>query len=145
MSAVFEYFAANDDATAAAALELPSLGALGTLEAKGIEPAVQLGTLEALLTGRTYDEVTEDARHAKLVAATPECEAVVVTLSDGLTRALAAGEPEVFARVAEQWARTDEFDGEADTEGLTVLLEDFCALARQALQCGRRLYCRCVV
>ncbi|MCP2334703.1 hypothetical protein [Actinomadura rupiterrae] len=145
MSAVFEYFAADDDATAAAALELPSLCALGTLEAKGIEPAVQLGTLEALLTGRSYDEVTGDARQAKLVAATPECEAVVVTLSDGLTRALAAGEPELFEKIAEQWAQTDEFDGHSDTEALAVFLEDFCALARQALQCRRRLYCRCVV
>ncbi|WP_026416072.1 hypothetical protein [Actinomadura oligospora] len=145
MGAVFEYFAAADDATAAAALELPSLCALGALDVKGIEPAVQLGTLEALLTERSYEEVSSDGRWAKLVASTPGHEVCVVTLSDGLTRALAAGEPEAFAQAAEQWARTEEFDERADTAVLTEFLVDLCALARQALQRDRRLYCRFVV
>ena len=39
-----------------------SLEVYDTLSVKGIDPLVQLGTLEEVLTGRSYDEIVEDPR-----------------------------------------------------------------------------------
>ena len=57
MGVLYDYFAASSDEVAAAVIELPGgPGAAGrsfdTITGNGVDPVVQMGTLEALLTGR---------------------------------------------------------------------------------------------
>ncbi|GAA3757932.1 hypothetical protein [Micromonospora maritima] len=66
MGILCDYFSAPDDEAAAAVADVPGGPGsapdpgLEVVELKGIQPTVQLGTLEALLTGRDYDAVTEN-------------------------------------------------------------------------------------
>ncbi|BCJ48178.1 hypothetical protein GCM10010168_25380 [Actinoplanes ianthinogenes] len=135
-----DYFTAPDDADAARVL--PGSGgpaALGfdTVPVKGIDPAVNLGTLEAILTGRSYEEVSAASRQCRPVTGT-DAEAFVVTVTDTLRDALAAGEP--LQRAAGAWAATEEMAG-ADPALLAGALEELAALARRALDRGHHLYC----
>lgn len=57
----------------------PDLVVHDTLSVKGIDPVVQLGTLEELLTGRPYDEVVDDPRSGHNLAMRDGGERLVVT------------------------------------------------------------------
>lgn len=59
MGLISEYFVASTDA-AAALIDVDSIPS-HAVHGGGIEPVVHLGTLEELLTGRTFDEILEDA------------------------------------------------------------------------------------
>jgi hypothetical protein len=107
----------------------------------GIDPVVQLGTLEGLLTGRPYDEVAADPRSGHDLAVRNGGERVVVTVTDSLTTALANANDEALERVAEPWSQTEEFWGAADPAELTVFLKDLSRVATRAQQGGRQLYC----
>jgi hypothetical protein len=122
---------ANDEA-------LPSYD---TLSVKGIDPLVQLGTLEECLTGRSYDDVIEDPRSGKSIASADGGERLVLTITDSLAAALAGASDERLSEVAVPWSQTEEFWGEADPEELAEFLRDFAALARRAEGVGQRLYC----
>ena len=56
----------------------PSLVAFHTVSATGIDPVVQISTLEALLTGRAYDDVVADPRSGHAIEVRDEGERVVV-------------------------------------------------------------------
>ncbi len=60
-----------------------------TVADTGIDPAVQGGTLEELLTGRPYDEIEQDPRWGKSLAVRDGGERLVLTLTDSLIDALA--------------------------------------------------------
>ena len=113
---------------------------------RGWEPTVVLARLEALLTGRSYDEVTADPRWASSPAPEADEEFTgVLTVTDGLRDALAATSDDRLAELVGPWSRTEElqqagwYDVGAD-EHLDFLrrLRD---LARQAAAAGHRLYC----
>ncbi|MEU3763716.1 hypothetical protein AB0E55_01555 [Amycolatopsis keratiniphila] len=58
MGVLFDYFAAPDNDAAAATIDLvggPSEASLPTVQLKGVDPFVQLGTAESPLTGVDYD------------------------------------------------------------------------------------------
>lgn len=60
MGVLFDYFAAPDDAAAATVIDViggPADATFPTVALKGIDPVVQLGTLESLLTGVDYETV----------------------------------------------------------------------------------------
>lgn len=116
-----------------------------TVDGGGIEPSVQMGQLEALLTGRTIDEVLEANVPGDVIADRDGGQRVVVRLSDALTVALADASDAELAAVAEPWSRTDEFWGRADPSDLAQLLGDLAELARQARERGEALYCWIVV
>lgn len=118
-----------------------SLPVYDTLSAKGIDPLVQLGTLEELLTGRPYDEVIEDPRSGNDLASADGGERLVLTITDALASALAGASDERLSEVAVPWSQTEEFWGQADPEWLAEFLRDFAALARRAEGVGQRLYC----
>ena len=139
---LIDYFIASNDADAVRVL--PGSGgpaALGfdTLPAKGIDPAVALGNLESIITGRTYGEVTAASRHCHLLT-DGEAEAFVVTVTDTLRDALAAANDDRLRQVAEPWAATDELAGTTPAVLLDGL-ERLAALARRALERGHHLYC----
>ena len=58
-----------------------------TVSGKGIDPVVQLGKLEALLTGRPYAEVVDDPRSGHALEIRDGGERVVCTLTDSLALA----------------------------------------------------------
>lgn len=112
------------------------------LAVKGIDPVVQMGTLEALLTGRQYDVIAGRPRAGALVAAGDDQEGPwVVTLTGELQAALAAAHRDQIVAVAAPWLETEEFGGHGDPEVLAGFLLELAGLARQAGQRGERLYC----
>lgn len=97
MGVLYDYFAANDDAAAAALIdrqvgpaapaaaatesgrrglfrrrpdetEAPAALPLATVTDTGIDPVVQGGTLEELLTGRPYENIEQDPRWGRSLA-----------------------------------------------------------------------------
>jgi hypothetical protein len=111
------------------------------LDTKGIDPAVQMGTLEALLTGEQYDVVASRPRAGHLIAGDGQEGPWVVTLSDELQAAMAVASREQIVAVAGPWRETEEFHGQGDPETLALFLLEFADLARQANRRGERLYC----
>jgi len=99
-----------------------------------------MGTLEALLTGRSYDEVAE-ARPEQPVAMRDGGERLVVRVSDDLTAALAGASQDALVHVAKPWSQTEEFWGQGDPAVLASFLGDLAGLARRARQSGENLYC----
>jgi len=81
-----------------------------------VDPVVQLGTLEELLTGRPYDDVVDDPRSGHVVADRDGGERLVVTLTDALTTALREASDDRLAEVAEPWLQTEEFWDEGDPD-----------------------------
>lgn len=121
----------------------PTLPVLDTLELRGIDPVVQLATLEALMTGRAYEDVIQDERSGHTVAEDDEGVSAVVTLTDSVRDALAAADAGELARVAPMWLRTEEFAvrDDEDRDNFTELLADLAALARRAHADELHLYC----
>ncbi|MFK3676973.1 hypothetical protein ACI2IP_04545 [Microbacterium sp. NPDC090218] len=146
MGVLYDYFSAPNDEEAAKVLAVE--GGPGTPDSgydavalKGIDPIVQLGTLEALLTETPYDDVVDDPRSGAMLAASEDYDQLVVTLTAALVSALAAADDEALAKVAVPWSQTDEFGGAASPEELTPVLKDLAALARRAESSGALVYC----
>jgi hypothetical protein len=72
-----------------------------TVSVKGVDPVVQLGTLEDLLTGRRYDEIVDDPRNGHVVYSRDGGERLVCTLTDSLTTALAGASDVELQRITE--------------------------------------------
>lgn len=79
MGVLFDYFSAASDQAAASAISLPAgpgapsgstpaASPFDTVPAKAIDPLVQLGTLEALLTGRDYEHIVAGPRAGQALA-----------------------------------------------------------------------------
>lgn len=145
MSVIYDYFSAASDEEAVKVLDVEGgptatdsgfdAGTLG-----GIDPVVQLGTLEALLTGAPYDDVTEDPRAGHNLAMSEDYDRIIITVTDALASALAAADDARLAEVAEPWSQTEELEG-ADPAQLAAFARDLAALARRAAASGHRVYC----
>jgi hypothetical protein len=112
-----------------------------TVSVKGIDPLVQLGTLEALLTGRDYDQIVAGPRAGQALATQDGGERLVVTVTDELQTALADADDARLASVAVPWSQTDEFFGQGDPQVLARLLHELAELARRARSRDERVYC----
>jgi hypothetical protein len=169
MGVFFDYFAAPGDDEAAATIDRPlgpggppatvrrggvafgrfrraqddgsAAGAYPTIADTGIDPVVQGGTLEELLTGRPYEELERDPQWGRTLATRNGGERLVTALTDHLTHALAAATPEELAAAAAPWSQTEEFWGRGDPQELADLLVELAQLARDARVRGDRLYC----
>ncbi len=113
---------------------------LPTVDFGGVEPTVQMGTLDEILTGTPFDEVLADTS-AGIIAERDGGERLVVRLSSRLQRALAASDAERLNEAAIPWAATDEFFGQGDPGALGERLVELSELARAAERLGRRMYC----
>ena len=113
------------------------------LAVRGYDPMVTMGTLEALLTDRPYDEVTADPRWGGAPGPADE-DSGVVSLTDTLRNAIAAASDEALAAAAEPWSRTEELRQDGDDVPVADHL-DFLRrlreLARTAVADGHGLYC----
>jgi hypothetical protein len=114
---------------------------LHVLSTKGIDPVVQMGTLEELLTGVDYDEIADRERSGKDIAVGDGGERLVLTLTDELQAALVSASDERLKQMAEPWLRTEEFGGQGDPAVLGDFLCELAGLARTAAGQGQRLYC----
>lgn len=170
MGVLYDYFIASDDVEAAGTLDLdggpgqpmslpPSLAqqlrdrgrearpfedsarAQRRAVCTGIDPVVQGGTLEELLTGRPFEQIQQDPRWAVSVACTDDGGRMVLALTDGLIDGLAGASHEQLAAAAVPWSRTEEFWGAGDPDALVPLLDDLSSLARDARAQGRSVYC----
>jgi hypothetical protein len=152
MSVGFDYFSAVSDETAAGAVNLPGgpgapladqagESSFDTVRAQGIDPLVQLGTLEALLTERAYEQIVTGPRAGRPLAAQDSGESLIVTLTDELQAALADADDDVLAAVAVPWSQSDEFSGQGDAQSLAGLLQGLAELARRARAKNERMYC----
>jgi hypothetical protein len=111
------------------------------LATKGIDPVIQMRTLEALLTGDQYDVIAGRPRAGHLVAGDDQEGPWVVTLTDELQAALAAAPRDRIVAAATPWSEDEEFHGRGDPEILADFLLELADLARQADQRGERMYC----
>jgi hypothetical protein len=149
MGVIYTYFAAATDEAAAGTISrsgVPgaanaSSGGSPAIEDAGFDPVVQCATLEAILTGRTYEEIEASPGWARLLAEEDGGERLVVALTEPLTQALAASTAEDRRAATARWAQTEEFDGLADPHVLAYRLDALSELARAARTSGDRLYC----
>jgi hypothetical protein len=160
---LFDYFSAASDEAAASVIDLPGgpgvpagtsvpawlksrrkgpdQASFDTVPTKGVDPLVQLGTLEALLTGREYELIVAGPRAGRPLAVRHGGERMVVALTDELQVALAEADHSRLASVAVPWSQTEEFWGQGDHEILASLLRDLADLARRARDRDERMYC----
>lgn len=173
---MYEYFAAESDTQAAAALDLaggpggstpadPALLAavhagdmsalmelqtprvrssehgLQVLAVKGVDPVVQLATLEGLLTAVDFDDIIQGPRSGGHVAASDDGGRMVVSVTDELQRELARRSPNEFESIAAAWLETEEFSPHDDPQALAHFLRELAHLAQDALHRSHRLYC----
>lgn len=147
MGVLCDYFAASSDEAAAAVIDLPggpaagAGGSLDTVSGNGIDPVVQMGTLEALLTGRDYDEILQAHHAGPIVASRDGGQRLVVTLTGELQAALSQADHAQLADAAVPWLQTEEFSSQDDPGLAAAWLSDLAGLARQATARGERLYC----
>lgn len=113
------------------------------LAVRGYDPMVTMGTLEALLTDRPYDEVTADPRWGGALGPADEYRGVV-SLTDTLRDAIAAASDGALAAAVAPWSRTEELrqgsDGDAVADHLDFL-HRLRELARTTVADNHRLYC----
>lgn len=134
----------GDRATAARLMRprvTTTAGGRFVLPSKGIDPAIQLGTLESLLTGKTFHDVTANPRSCKVVASRDGDERLVLTLTDELQSTLAASSNEQLRAVAEPWSTSEEFGRAPQPESLAHFLDALADLARRATEAGQKMYC----
>jgi len=116
----------------------PRLAVFDTVGLGGIDPIVQMGTLEEILTGRDYDDVVSEDR---VVADADGGEQLVVRLSPELTAALSESTDASLVEAASRWSQTEEFWGAADPSDLADQLRGLAGLTRRATARGDRVYC----
>ena len=138
-------FTAPDSEVAEWSLRLPTPERWAAFEFKWLD-TVKLGTLEAILTGRTYDAIDQDQLHNLVREGGPEGPWVVRVRCE-LVDALAGLDADKAAPVAHAWADTDEWKGRPSESadpglvaGLTVLLPEMATFALSSLQAGTPVY-----
>ncbi|MEO3773682.1 hypothetical protein [Micromonospora sp. B9E7] len=114
---------------------------LPVLAVKGVDPMVQMGTLEDLLTGVGIDAIYARPRWAMDVAVRDQGERLVLSLTDELQQALVECTSGRLSAVAVSWSQTEEFWGQGDPDLIAGFLGELSLLARHASDRGHRLYC----
>ncbi|HEX7834263.1 MAG TPA: hypothetical protein VF479_02210 [Pseudolysinimonas sp.] len=159
MSLLLTYFPAATDELAAATIDWPSgpqggptkrpfrkqkPGFLG-LDGRGVEPVVQLGMLEALLTGKSFAKQLADPTSRPIIATRDGGERLVIRIGDEFIEALAKADPKRLAELATPWSEIEEFGGMASVPGLTEFLLRLRGLAQHTMESREHAYCWLVV
>ncbi|ETK35589.1 hypothetical protein [Microbispora sp. ATCC PTA-5024] len=149
MGIFYDYFRAATDDEAAAVCDWPAgptcpppgTEPKDSVELKGIDPHVMMGTLEALLTVSRYEDIADRSRHAATLQHSDDGHQGLFTITDEFTTALATAGDEQIRAVAHPWSQTEEFWGNADPAELSEALYELRDLAVQARQHEHHLYC----
>ena len=151
MGVLTDYFSAPSDQVAATALGRaggpgtaadgpPAAAPFDTVQLKDIDPVVNLGTLESILTGVDYHVITANPDHGRLISQRDDHGPWVIAVSAALQAALATADSDQLAQADIPWTRTEEFRWAAP-QSLLWVIEELAALARRATAKGERLYC----
>jgi hypothetical protein len=132
------YFRAPDDATAAALIDGGPSG--DCCKVNLVDPAVALGTLEALLTAVEFDDLGDDDRRGGLIAGADGYERMTLSVADGLRDALATIDDARVDDVAGAWVQTEEL-ATASSGDMASVVRELAALSRRAKERGEHLYC----
>jgi hypothetical protein len=141
MGVLTDYFIAGSDAEAAGALNAvggPEQAGLTTLQLKGVDPVVNLATLEGILTGA--DPMVIIGEGADPVADGGSDGPWILRVRPTLVTALRAADAGKLPDVAADWAATEEYEG-TDPKDLLDVLHDLGRLANQSRDENKSLYC----
>jgi hypothetical protein len=156
MGVLFDYFLADSDENAAAVIDWPggpangvpkrglfgkAIPGLPAVDGKGIEPTVNLGMLEELLTGKSFDEQLQDPQSRPIVADRDGGERLVIRIGEVFVSALAEASPARLEELSNPWSQIEEFYGQADPADLSTFLLRLRDLATQATNSQQQLYC----
>ncbi|GGT84833.1 hypothetical protein GCM10010289_00460 [Streptomyces violascens] len=140
-----DYFWAPHDDAAVGVLDQPGgpdASGFDVVPLKGMDPSVTMASLEAILTGCTYDEASARPRAGHLLSSPDHENAFITSLSDTLQEALVSASHDGLADAAAAWAETVELQAHGITDDtareVLVLLS---GLADRASSGRRRLYC----
>ncbi|WP_326565154.1 hypothetical protein VSH64_25260 [Amycolatopsis rhabdoformis] len=142
---LYDYFVAVDDAMAARTFTEPDTArceGYPELAVKGADPFFDLLPVEAVLTGRTIDEVEADPAHCPVVEEVGDGEAVVLSLAESFRDGLATADDDALRVAAVAFVERNE---RGAAEDLVAFLKELGALAQGAKADGHRLYCTVVV
>ncbi|MFD9327974.1 hypothetical protein [Streptomyces sp. NPDC060065] len=140
MSIIVEFFVAQDDASAALALQTGP-GRVESLSFGNFDPEEAVVDWECLLADVRFEELVE-AGEARIVADQGDGGCVVFAISARLSTALADAERSQLRDVAVSWAAQRAKDSEAiDTEIADGILGDLAALVSSARRQGQGVYC----
>ena len=140
-----DYFRVASDELAAALLDggpAEVIPADAMVEAKGLDPTVEMGSLEEILTGQDYDTVVGNPRQGLTLASDDE-GVFVVAITAELRDALAAADEARLRTAAAELAATEELhlSDQEDIAALADVLVALAGLARGARERGEGMYC----
>ncbi len=141
MGVLTDYFIAGSDAEAVGTLKAtggPQQAGLATLQLKGVDPVVNLATLEGILTGADPMGIIDEGLPA--VANGGSEGPWILRVRQSLVTALSGADPGKLPDVAADWAATEEYEG-TDPKELLDVLHDLGRLANQSLDENKSLYC----
>jgi hypothetical protein len=141
MGLLIEYFAASSDDDARAALAAGPGERFPSTDGPGIEPVVNLGKLEELLTGKTFDQQLDDPASRPLIASANDNHVLVIKIGDGFVRALASADRSELDGFAVPWSQIEEFGGTADPAALADFLHRLQDLAQATISGDSAIYC----
>lgn len=124
---------------------LESLGpAYEGFAARGYDPVVNLGTLEAILRDVAYESLEDDPRWGGSPSTDdpPEGHAVI-SVTDSLRDALHSASDESLRRAVDRWSATEELRAWDDVTADDHLrfVQQLKSLSRSAAAAGQHLYC----
>ena len=141
MGILTDYFVAGSDTEAAGTLKVtggPEQAGLATVQLKGVDPVVNLATLESILTGTDPTGIIGEGEEP--VADGGSDGPWILRVRQSLVTALIAADPGKLPDVAADWAATEEYEG-TDPKELLDVLRDLGRFARQSLDENKSLYC----
>ena len=160
MAVLYDWFIAPSDEEAAATIDrvggpgkavsarrglfgrerTPGLAAYPTVPTR-IDPTTMGASLETLLTGRSFEAISEEPKWAKIVAVRNQGELLVLSVLDTLVAALADASEARLIEVSVPWSQTEEFYGGANPVALAGVLKELAALSVQARNEAKPVYC----
>ncbi len=138
---VFFYFVAPSPEAAADVVLAPGGPAArsGTAAVKDVEPVVQLGKLEEILTGVPYEQIVDGAGGRPAPAPERTGGWTVLGTSPELARRLSRLGPAQRRAAAEKWSGTQEMRGVGPDRSAEVV-DALCSLSRLADRSGQLVY-----
>jgi|SRR2546429_3179779 hypothetical protein len=141
MGVLTDYFIAGSDTEAAGTLSAtggPEQAGMVTLQLKGVDPVVNLATLEEILTGTDSMGIISEGTDP--VADGGSDGPWVFRVRQSLVTALTGADLKTLPDVAADWAATEEYEG-TDPKELLDVLHELGGIAKQSLDENKSLYC----
>jgi hypothetical protein len=156
VSNIYYYFVAPNDELAAETIGWhggPSAGSKAkglfgkhlpgyrSILGRGVDPVVQLGVLEEMLTRVGFYAQLDDPLSRPMIAERDGGERLVLKIGDKFSAALASAEEVQLRDLALPWSEIEEFYGDASVEGLVTFLIELRDLVVEAKATHSYTYC----